>query len=128
MEYSTITINLLTMLIYRVHPQTLRHFVCRLDLCIYIPFLEYPSCPQATCASNPDQNPSHMVPQVSFQQISKRPSNAVVPFTSLMSAFWHSTVSDTQMKSHHTVYSKKSLLIINSVHSANMEQLRLTTC
>ena len=57
-----------------------------------IPLVEYPSCLQATCASNPDHNPSQIVPQVSFQQISTRPSNAVVPLTSLISPFWHSTV------------------------------------
>ena len=112
------------MIIYRLHTlhsQTLIHFVCRLDLYIYIPFLEYPNCPQATCASNPDQNPSQIVPQVSFQQISKRPSNAVVPFTSLMSPFWHSTVSDAQMESHYIDYSEDdSILIINSAHLANI--------
>ena len=40
-----------------------------------------------------------------------------------MSPFWHSTVSDTQMEFPHIDYSKEdSILIINSVHLANMEQ------
>ena len=57
----------------------------------HLPVVEYPSCLQATCASNPDQKSSHTVPQVSFQHTSTRPSYWFVPPTSLMSPFWQST-------------------------------------
>ena len=52
---------------------------------IVLPVSKNPSCLQATLASLVDQNPSQMVPQVSFQHSSTRPSYILLPPISLMS-------------------------------------------
>jgi len=50
---------------------------------------EYPSCRQVTLASTTPHESSHTVPQTWLSQISTRPSDAVVPPTSLMSPSAH---------------------------------------
>ena len=53
-----------------------------------------PSCLQATLASKVDQKPSQMVPQVSFQQSSTRPSSSVFPPASLRSPLLQMTMKN----------------------------------
>ena len=57
-----------------------------------IPSDANPSCLQATLASNVDQKPSQIVPQVSFQHSSTRPSSSELPPASLRSPLLHTTV------------------------------------
>ena len=69
----------------------------------YKPFLEKPSCWQATFPSFVLQRLSQIVPQVSLKQISTRPSISVVPPTSLKSPLVH---RPTQMMSWCNIMSK----------------------
>ena len=83
---------------------------------IVLPVSKNPSCLQATLASLVDQNPSQMVPQVSFQHSSTRPSYILLPPISLMSpllqrsgsicvGFYHSMQSYTGKYSIYNVIS-----------------------
>ena len=59
-----------------------------------------PSCLQATLASKVDQKPSQMVPQVSFQQSSTRPSSSVFPPASLRSPLPQRTKDENFYEAH----------------------------
>ena len=61
---------------------------------ICIPLSAYPSCLQATLASLVDQNPSQMVPQVSFQHSSTRPWAGTALPASLRSPLLQTTGKD----------------------------------
>ena len=67
--------------------------ICKFSNSMYtsVPSGANPSCLQATLASKVDQKPSQMVPQVSFQQSSTRPSSSVLPPRSLRSPLLQST-------------------------------------